>query len=196
MIRDNNWLISAWKANVSVSSAILSLIENDSFLCVSFYDEKKKKKKKKRETRFFFFFAGKHEQKGCLLLTRLSSLFPPLFNSLNLHLGCMHSRAREKTKEKELPRCNKKSRRERRERKRKRERERESALKERERERESLCPHTSRTHTNTQRERKSAKAQNIRHKRVCAFVVVVLLTQKTNFGETFYCASSRKERDT
>jgi len=69
MIRDNNWLISAWKANVSVSSAILSFIENDSFLCVSFYDEKKKK----RETRFFFF-RGKRA-KGCLLLTRLSSLF-------------------------------------------------------------------------------------------------------------------------
>ena len=25
MIRDNNWLISAWKANVSVSSAIILL---------------------------------------------------------------------------------------------------------------------------------------------------------------------------
>jgi len=126
MIRDNNWLISAWKANVSVSSAILSLIENDSFLCVSFYDEKKKKKKKKRETRFFFFFAGKHEQKGCLLLTRLSSLFPVAFQFVKFAFRVYAFSRSGKNKRERTPALQqKKPQREKREEEEERERERE-----------------------------------------------------------------------
>ena len=97
-----------------------------------------------------------------------------------------------------------KSRRER-EREEKSERERALLKNERERERVFARTHLARTQTQRERKRESAKAQNIRHKRVCAFVVV-LLAQKNEFWGNIllhikpqrdtYLDAYNRERDT
>ena len=54
--------------------------------------------------------------------------------------------------------------------------------------------HISHAHKHRERERERAKAQNIRHKRVCAFVVV-LLTQKNEFwGNILLRIKPQRER--